>query len=126
MRRRAKSDGNQAELVKQLRRIPNLSVAVTSRMGQGYPDIVVGFQGVNFMMEIKDPAQQPSRRKLTNDEEHFQRNWRGQYAVVSTIEDCIRVITNGIDFKYVDRFNVWTSSIWKIDASGFRKQKEGV
>lgn len=121
MRRRAKSDGNQAEIVKQLRRIPNLSVVVTSRVGQGYPDIVVGFQGVNFMMEIKDPKQSPSQRKLTNDEEHFQRNWRGQYAVVTTIEDCVSVIAKGIDFKYVDRLNVWTSSIFGIDANGYRK-----
>lgn len=59
MRRAAKVDGNHSEIIKALRQI-GASVADTSRIGQGFPDAVVGFRGRNFMLEFK--GKQPSAK----------------------------------------------------------------
>jgi hypothetical protein len=57
----------------------------------------VGYQGRNFVFEIKDPTQKPSQRKLTEDEQKWHLNWRGQKAVIETIEEAYAII--GITVK---------------------------
>ena len=64
-----KVDNNQREIVKKLRKIPGVTVSITSALGDGFPDIVVGYKGVNHLIEIKDGSKPPSRRKLTPAEE---------------------------------------------------------
>ena len=86
MRRAGRTDGNQQQLVKELRDI-GCSVAVTSMLGKGFPDIVVGYRGKNYLIEIKDPDKPPSQRKLTPDEVKFQESWRGQYAVIHNLDE---------------------------------------
>ena len=89
MRAYGRVDANQTKLVKQLRQIPGCSVAATSSMSHGFPDLVVGYQGRTYCFEVKDPDKPPSARKLTTDEIVFRAAWRGHYAVVETIEDCL-------------------------------------
>lgn len=91
MRRAAKVDENQKELVSQLRH-HGCSVAVTSGVGVGFPDIVVGYKGQNFLFEVKDPAKPPSARKLTNDQEEFHWKWRGQIDVIETADEAIEIM----------------------------------
>lgn len=86
--RAKKIDVNQPALVKQLRQC-GFSVAVTSQLGDGYPDIVVGKHGKNLLVEIKDPSQPPSKRKLTPDEEKFHSNWQGKVIVAMDVQDVI-------------------------------------
>lgn len=43
-------------------------------------------------MEVKDPKQPPSKRKLTPAQEDFRNGWKGQYAVVQTIDDALTVL----------------------------------
>lgn len=85
-------DGNQAALVAALRRIPGVSCAVTSSLGGGFPDLVVGHRGRTYLFEVKDPAQPPSARALTTAEQTFEQSWGGHYAVVLTLEDCLRAM----------------------------------
>jgi hypothetical protein len=87
-----KVDSNQPTIVKQLRQIPGISVAHTHIVGEGYPDLVIGYKGKNFLCEIKDPEKPPSARKLTPDEEKFHAKWTGQVAVVETITDILKII----------------------------------
>lgn len=87
-----KVDSNQAELVKQIRKIPGVSVALTHIVGNGFVDGIIGYQKRNYLCEIKDPSQPPSKRKLTPDEEEFHRNWTGQIAVIMTLDDVIEMI----------------------------------
>lgn len=87
-----RADRNQPELVKQLRQIPGLTVAHTHMIGKGFPDLVVAFGGRNFLFEVKDPDQPPSKRQLTPDEAEWHEGWTGQVAVVETIEDVLKVI----------------------------------
>jgi hypothetical protein len=88
--RAKKVDANQAELVKQIRKIPGATVKHTHVVGDGFVDIVVGYRKRNFLFEIKDPSQPPSKRKLTEDEEKFHKEWTGHVAVVETIDDVVR------------------------------------
>ena len=96
MRRAAKVDRNQAEIVKALRQIPGVSVLPLHRVGQGCPDILVGVwsppKRTNLLMEIKDGDQPWSGRKLTHDEDEFYRGWHGQYAIVESIDDALRLV----------------------------------
>lgn len=90
MRRAAKVDRNQPELVKQLRGIPGCKVAITSQLGGGFPDICVAWMGVNYLFEIKDGERPPSQQKLTPAERKFHKMWEhaGQVDIVTCIEDC--------------------------------------
>lgn len=80
-RQRAKVDGNQKEIVEFLR-ANGVSVAITSQLGKGFPDLVCGWKGKSFLLEIKDGNLTPSKQKLTPLEELFKKSWRGHYAIV--------------------------------------------
>ena len=90
-RRAARVDSNQTEIVKAFRRL-GASVAHTHTLGNGFPDVVVGVRGVNYLVEIKDGSKPPSQRKLTQDEQEFRGAWRGQYVVIESIDDVIQFI----------------------------------
>ena len=94
MRRAAKVDSNQADIVGKLRKIPGISVAVTSAIGNGFPDIVVGFRGRSHLIEIKDGAKTASRRKLTPDEIKFKDKWTGCYFVGNSFDEIIDYLFN--------------------------------
>ena len=93
MRLRARVDENQKRIVDMFRGL-GWSVAHTHTLGKGFPDLVVGFAGKNYLIEVKDGSKPPSARKLTADELAFQSAWRGQYDVISdeieVIEFCKR------------------------------------
>lgn len=91
MRRAAKIDRNQPEIVKVLRQV-GASVQQIHAIGKGCPDILVGFRGVNYVFEIKDGALIPSAKKLTPDETEWFQSWRGNAQVVETVADVLRVL----------------------------------
>ena len=86
MRRAARIDGNQKEIVDTYRRC-GCSVHVTSAVGKGFPDIVVGKYGLNDLVEIKDGSKPPSEQKLTEDEARFFSRWQGSVKLVTTTQD---------------------------------------
>lgn len=89
MRRAAKIDDNQNDIVDAIRKVPGFTVTITSSLGKGFPDIVVGFGGFNGMYEIKDPKKPPSARKLTKDEGKFHDAWFGHIKVAETATEII-------------------------------------
>ena len=89
MRRNARIDENQPQIVKELRKIPGFSVAITSNLGDGYPDISVGFLGITGLYEIKDPAKPPSAQKLTDKEQTFHDTWFGHVKTVRTTAEIV-------------------------------------
>lgn len=91
MRKTAKIDDNQKQIVDGLRKL-GLSVQSLASIGNGCPDIVVGTDRKNFLFEIKDGSKPPSKRLLTDDEVKWHERWRGQVHVVETIEDVLNVI----------------------------------
>jgi len=93
LRRAAKVDDNQTEIVAALRKI-GATVQPLHAVGQGCPDILVGWRGMNTILEIKDGKKPPSARKLTEDQERWHAAWRGQVTVVETVEQAIEAVTN--------------------------------
>jgi len=91
MRRAAKKDANQDEIVAALRDV-GASVALTHQLGGGFPDVVVGYRDETFLLEIKDGDQPPSKQQLTRKEAEFHQSWRGQIAIVTSVEEALRVI----------------------------------
>lgn len=86
MRIRGRVDDNQEAIVKKFRGA-GYSVAITSSLGNGFPDLVVGKHGVNILVEVKDGSKSPSKRKLTDDEYTFHQTWRGAACVIESEED---------------------------------------
>lgn len=84
MRRAARVDVNQRQITKELR-AAGYSVAITSQLGKGFGDIVVGYKGVNLIVELKAT----SKDKLTPHEVEFQSNWKGQYLIAWSSEQII-------------------------------------
>ena len=91
MRRAAAVDANQSEIVKALRGI-GATVALTHRIGEGFPDVCVGWRGRNILMEIKDGSKPPSARKLTSSEAEWHSGWKGQVVIVESVDDALIVL----------------------------------
>lgn len=91
MRRAARVDDNQREIVDALRRV-GCSVWSLAGVGKGFPDLAVGFRGRNLFLEVKDGSKPPCKRKLTPDEEAFHASWRGHVAVVESVEDALKIV----------------------------------
>lgn len=91
MRRAAKIDDNQREIVDALRQA-GCSVQSLAGVGKGVPDLVVGFRDRNFLLEIKDGSKSPSKRKLTPDEQNFHKMWKGAVVIVENIDEALRAV----------------------------------
>lgn len=87
-RRIARIDANQTDITQALRQM-GATVLHTHQLGQGAPDLAVGWQGVNLFLEIKDGSKPPSKRKLTPDEAAWHETWRGQVSIVESVEDAV-------------------------------------
>ena len=85
----AKVDENQPDIVKELRKIPGVTVEV------GHDDILVGYKHRTYWFEIKEPkhvsprtgkirpsAMKPSQKKLIEE-------WRGFYKVVWNVDQIL-------------------------------------
>jgi len=90
MRRAAKIDRNQAAIVRALRSIPGVTVRSLAAVGQGMPDLLVGWRGKNYLFEVKVPGASPSGRALTPAEKRFHRTWTGHVFIIYTAKDAMR------------------------------------
>jgi len=82
-------DTNQTEIVNTLRQL-GCSVAVTSAVGKGFPDLVVGYAGRTLLVEVKAGK----HWHYTADQLAFKSTWNGNYFTVQTREDCVALINN--------------------------------
>ncbi len=86
-----RTDHNQTEIVKLARKM-GASVWITSALGKGAPDFVIGVRGVNLLVECKDGEKVSSQRKLTPSEELFHSNWKGQIQIISSMQEAVQLI----------------------------------
>ena len=91
MRKRARVDANQKQIVSQIRGI-GCSVLHTHQLGKGAPDIIVGYNLNNYLIEIKDGDKPLAQQKLTPDEIQFQAEWQGNYHVVNSFDQLKDII----------------------------------
>ena len=88
-RKAAKIDANQPAIVKALRAIPGVTVQL------GMDDILVGYKGITYWFEIKEPekvskktgkildsAIKPSQMKLLD-------TWTGHYSIVWSLDQIL-------------------------------------
>ena len=93
MKYNSKVDSNQPEIVEALRK-HGATVLHTHSLKNAF-DILVGFNGNLFMIEIKDGNKPPSQRKLTSGELECETNFERvgvKYHVVLSIKDALDVI----------------------------------
>jgi len=77
----AKRDENEPEIVEALRGI-GASVLLIDDI-----DLIVGFRGVNYLMEVKT-----AKGKLNKKQQKFFRGWQGQVNIVRSVDDALRLI----------------------------------
>lgn len=53
----------------------------------GPVDLLVGFQGANYLLEVKTATGKPNAKQ-----EGFMRRWKGQVHIVRTIAEALKVI----------------------------------
>jgi hypothetical protein len=55
--------------------------------GKGPLDLLVGFRGANYLLEVKT-----AKGKLRPSQERFMARWRGQAIVVRTLDEALKAI----------------------------------
>jgi hypothetical protein len=83
-RRNPRRDANEAEIIAALRAA---GASVQPLSARGVPDVLVGVDGRNILLEIK-----VGNGKLTSDEATWHKKWRGQVVVVRSIEEALEAI----------------------------------
>ena len=91
MRQAAKTDENQKLIVQALRKA-GASVQSLAAVGKGCPDLLVGYNGINYLMEVKDGNKVHSARKLTIDQEHWHSVWTGAVHIVKTEDEALKIL----------------------------------
>lgn len=77
-----------------LRQIPGVKVEITSSLGNGFPDLVVGYRGVTHLWELKDGNKPKSAQKLTPDEQNWIARWTGKKVnIITNIDDAIQALS---------------------------------
>jgi hypothetical protein len=85
MRRAARVDTNQPDIVRALQKI-GCDVEVIGRP----VDLLVGYRAKNFLIEVKNPN---GENKVYDGQKDFISRWRGQVRVVRSADEAIRLVT---------------------------------
>lgn len=80
MRIAAKVDQNQAAIVEYFRKA-GFSVAITSSIGKGFPDLVVSYKGITWLIECKMP-----KGTITAAQSEFLKTWQGGHSFCRSVE----------------------------------------
>lgn len=91
MRRAAKVDANQPEIVAAFRRL-GCVVFPTHQIGNGFPDIAVRCGKMLRLVEIKDGAKPKSAQKLTEKEAAFHDQFAGCVDICASLDDVDRMV----------------------------------
>lgn len=92
-RLKAKVDANQQKIIKDLRKLPGVSTEV------GYNDLLVGFMGITFWYELKNPDKISKKTKKliksakTDTQKDLDKTWTGHRKYVTTFEEILADIT---------------------------------
>ena len=86
MRRNPKVDANHKEITDALRAV-GASVVSLAAIGRGVPDLLVGFRGGNYLLEVKT-----TKGFLTPDQIEFTTLYRGSVVVVRSAAEAYAAI----------------------------------
>jgi hypothetical protein len=84
-----KTDANQASIIAVLREV-GATVVDLSAVGKGVPDLLVGFRGATYLLEVKNVK---GKNKTTPDQDVFYAWWRGgPVHIVRTADEALSAI----------------------------------
>lgn len=90
--RAKKIDDNQREIVSALRRCGAIVQSLAS-VGDGVPDLLVGYKRQTYLIEVKDGSKPPSARQLTHDQILWHVEWcGGPLCVVHNVDEALAAI----------------------------------
>ncbi len=86
-----RTDANQAEIMAALRAV-GASVCDLHEVGSNVPDLLVGYRGCNWLLEVKS-----EKGSLSKGQQEFFLTWQGLVALVRCVDDALWAIgaTNG-------------------------------
>lgn len=84
MRRAARRDANERQIIKFLERC---GASVVQLDDPSVPDLLIAWGGVNLLCEIKTKT-----GKLTPAQQHFFSTWKGQVSIVRSVSDAKQVL----------------------------------
>ena len=84
-RRAAKSDANQPEIVKALRK-SGWYVLIISQL-KNCCDLMISKNGRTIAVEVKDGAKPKAAQKLSEGETKFMTQWQGEYKIIASLDD---------------------------------------
>lgn len=81
-------DANQREIVAALRGV-GATCLLLHAVGRDCPDVLAGFNGVNVLMEIKNPAR---GRRPAEQHDDWHTRWSGRVVVVWSVAEALEAI----------------------------------
>ena len=90
MRRAARRDANEGDIIKAMR---GEGAYVKVINDEGLFDLLVSHRGQTLLVEVKDGAKPPSARRLTDAEQKFHDEWPGSdLYIVNSVEEAIALL----------------------------------
>ena len=100
MRRKARVDENQLVIVARLRR-HGATVVPLHTVGEGVPDLLVGFRHRTFLVEVKTPA-----GRLTDRQKEWHESWNGDPVCIIRTVDQVDSMMEGLGAELNEGTNV--------------------
>jgi hypothetical protein len=90
MRRAARRDDNEQDIIKAMR---EAGAYVKQINDEGLFDLLVSHRGETLLIEVKDGAKPPSARRLTEAELKFHEEWPGSdLFIITSVEEAIALL----------------------------------
>lgn len=90
MRRAARRDDNEKEIVSAMREAGAYVKVIND---EGLFDLLVSYRGETLLIEVKDGAKPPSARRLTEAEQKFHDEWPGaDLYIVNSVEEALALL----------------------------------
>ena len=90
MRRAARRDANETEIIQAMREAGAYVKAIND---EGLFDLLVSHCGKTLLIEVKDGAKPPSARRLTDAEAKFHNEWPGSdLYIVNSVEEALALL----------------------------------
>lgn len=90
MRRAARRDDNERDIIKAMRECGAFVKAVND---EGAFDLLVWYNGHTLLLEVKDGSKPPSARRLTDAEQKFHDEWPGNNLyIVKSVQEALDLL----------------------------------
>lgn len=87
-----RTDDNQRTIIAALRAV-GASVQSLVSVGNGVPDLLVGYRRLLYLLEVKNPEQDANKQRLTPLEASWHSTWAGPpVTVVRTVDEALAAI----------------------------------